>query len=648
MVQSRSLPKWKRKYEETEQTQALSPLAQCLLELFSSGLSDTPLAATITGHVFMNSKSACLWFNVFLQIKAPTIQRIALAAQNTYISMHSAPDVDYIASLGTYGKDEQNIARELINKFCKSSDSILPEPYIVNLPVQVKVQADCEKKVEFKEFYMFLPHQWFALVDAPDHIWRTVFGVHEVEKFWDGHALDKDPKLYKNDIMKVDRNCLPSLVPLSLHGDGGAFSKQDSLLVVSMRAITSASNVSHSQLFLAGIPKTCINKSTDPAMDTMTCLWNVLKWSFTALFEGIHPAVDHNNQPWHDQKQRYLVKKPLNGRGIRGCIFALTGDLEYFQNELHVKAYSFTKCCWLCKAEKTDTIPFNDFRPTSEWRSTVHSPEFHRAHLPSEHPIWSIPCVVTESIHIDSLHTNEEGTAAHTLGNLFFDLVVGSEWHGTQAEKLQMLFNNILKCYSELGTDRSNQISNLTMGNFCNPKQKHTNYPCISGIKARHVRYLVPVARKLCEDALSKGGTPSEIKYRRCRFLCVKWLDEMYTCMDKTAAYHYSQDEHAAYSRATLNFLACYTKLAKISYESRLMKWNIVPKFHYCAHMPAQAEFLNPKFVTTYAGETMVGFMVQLGHSCLNGTPAYLVSKAMCWKIRLAMHLRLHNTMGDE
>ena len=161
------------------------------------------------------------------------------------------------------------------------------------------------------------------------------------------------------------------------------------------------------------------------------------------------------------------------------------------------------------------------------------------------------------------------------------------------------------------------------------------------------MRYLVPVARKLCEDALSLPGNAAAVAYRRCRFLCIKWLDEMYTCMNNTN-YHFTEAEHEAYAQATLNFLGCYSKCAKLAFNKGCMQWNIVPKFHYCAHMPAQAQFLNPKFVTTYAGETMVGFMVQLGHSCLNGTPAYLVSKAMCWKVRLAMSLRLYHGHQDE
>ena len=577
--------------------------------------------------------------------KAPTIQRLALAAQQTYTSHHGSADIDFMASMGTYGIHDHNVARELMNKFCKNKSNPLPEPYVITLPVMVR--SDCERKLDYKEFYMFLPHQWFAMVNAPASLWDTVFGHANIPKFWKGHKLDQDPKLVQNDIKQAIKANVNTMVPISLHGDGGSFSRTDSLMVISVRAMTSASNVAHSQLFLIGIPKTCVHKSINPHEDTMRCLWSVLKWSFTALLSGKHPAYDHQGKPWKTQAFKELANKPLNTLKLKGCVFALTGDLEYFQNELKIRAHSYTQCCWLCQAEKTETCPYNDFRPKAIWRTTVYKPDYHRTHPPSDHPIWSIPGIVTESIHIDSLRTNEEGTAAHTLGNIFFDFVVGSEWAGTQQQKLTMIFNKILQLYVDLGIDRSNQITTLNMGNFCTPDKKHSTYPCLSSIKARHVRYLVPVCLKLCEEAVGVPGDDSTTEYRKYRYLCTKWLEAMYKFLDCTE-FHLTAHQQKGYSESTLNFLLCYTKCSKLADAQGLKKWNIVPKHHFCAHMIQQSEWLNPKHVTTYAGETMVGFMVQLGHSCLNGTPAFMVSKNMCWKMRLAMYIRLYLGNAEE
>ena len=375
----------------------------------------------------------CQFLLSFYTTKAPIIQQIALATKQTY-NYRDAPDVDYIASLGSYGTEEHNVARELINKFCKTQKNPLPLPFTVSLPVLEKIAAECEKRMEMRDFNMYLPHDWFAM-EAPPYILQKVFGLRDVAMFWEGHNL-ADPKLFQNIIMETHGATLSTFIPLSLHGDGGAFSKNDSLMVISMRSITSAANVAHSQLFLAGVPKACMNRSSNPAQDTMTCLWKVLAWSFSAVFSGKHPELDHRGQLWTDKYRMLKAGTSLTPKNYKGCIFALTGDFEYFQNELKIRCYSFTECCWLCPASKTNPeFPFNDFRAEAAWRTTCHSPAFHRANKPSSHVIWTIPGVVAESIHVDSLHCNEEGTAAHTLANVLFDHVVGREWDGTQDAK---------------------------------------------------------------------------------------------------------------------------------------------------------------------------------------------------------------------
>ena len=62
----------------------------------------------------------------------------------------------------------------------------------------------------------------------------------------------------------------------------------------------------------------------------------------------------------------------------------------------------------------------------------------------------------------------------------------------------------------------------------------------------------------------------------------------------------------------------------------------------------AQAKYLNPKYLSTYGGETMVGFFASLGHHMLNGTPGHLVPEKVCSTYRLAMWLRLSGSDFEE
>ena len=70
-------------------------------------------------------------------------------------------------------------------------------------------------------------------------------------------------------------------------------------------------------------------------------------------------------------------------------------------------------------------------------------------------------------------------------------------------------------------------------------------------------------------------------------------------------------------------------------------------KFHWVAHMVEQAAFLNPKYVSTYSGETMVRHQASLAHARLNGTAPHKVPEKVLWRFRLGFHLK-HVHGGQE
>ena len=542
------------------------------------------------------------------------------------------PDIQSMAALGAWGRNPNHIAEQLTVKYCKAPNLGLPEPYMVEVPVLAKSNADCAVSVCVRQIAMFLPHDWFAWMgsdDLSDEARELVTGFGALADFWEAHDRD-DPKLDKNPLCK--QRDMVKFLPLVVHGDGGTFQRTDSINVVSMRSLLSAGNVGCSQLLLVALPKACISKSTNLEQDTMHAIWTVLVWSFRALFEGQHPDTDHLGKAWPVASRRRGVQgQTLHPEKNKAFIFALSGDGEWFQNEYKLKGSSMNECCFNCKADKSD-IPFNDFRPDAKWRSTTIK---HRGTCPTEHLLSKIPGVVGETFAYDSLHILEEGVAAHALGNCFFDFVLKPGWAGTQDAKLRQLFHKVLQQYQELGIDGSNRIARLTLANFCNPKSKFSNFPCLTGLKARQIRYLVPCVLEIC-----RAEEEPTIAYTQHRRACLQHLEEMYQCMD-TGLLHFDKDTIRKYQRSTNLCLQHYTKCCKICMGQNFMQWNIVHKHHLAAHMPAQAAFINPKYVTTYTGETMVGFMSSLAHACLNGTPPHLVPQKVCWRFRLALWFRL-------
>ena len=56
-----------------------------------------------------------------------------------------------------------------------------------------------------------------------------------------------------------------------------------------------------------------------------------------------------------------------------------------------------------------------------------------------------------------------------------------------------------------------------------------------------------------------------------------------------------------------IDFPDCYSWLTVYSIERGHMKWQLTIKFHYLKHGANLAQFLNPKFGSTYTAESFVG-----------------------------------------
>ena len=508
--------------------------------------------------------------------------------------------------------------------------SSLPEPYTFKLPVQVKNMHSQEIKAEKSDYNIVLPHDWLCQLGSHETLVK-VWGIDQIEAFWSGHNVSDDPscRKLKNTIQKK------KLIPLVIHGDGGQFQREGSLLVISMRSLLSSANVAHSQMLLGAVSKACVTKSDDPSWDTMQVLWKVLSWSFKALLQGHHPATDHEGKPFPATSWRHALRgKPLLDKTHCASIFVISGDGEYYQNELKLPGHSFNNCCKDCGANKSD-VPHNDYRPTAKWRETVKTPLQNDTDPPSKHPLLKIAGVVPEMIQYDTLHAIEEGTSSHAIANCIFDFVVmankSTYFVGTQEQKIAKLNAKIMQLQSDLQISADNRCRPFGFSNFCTPTGKHTHFPDLSGLKARHIRYLVPVVTSICKEEFDAGDL-----YTYHRMQMMVSLSKLCDIIDESDFHHFDDDEVERFKHNVQMFWAHYTKRCRFMYDKGFRyRYNTIHKLHCLAHMPERARFLNPRCCSTYSGETMVGFIATLAHACLNGTPAHMISHKLCWRWRL-------------
>jgi hypothetical protein len=249
-------------------------------------------------------------------------------------------------------------------------------------------------------------------------------------------------------------------------------------------------------LLLAAIPKKARCQMSKEGCDTWDNIWEVLVWSFTAMFHGTWPTLSWDGSLLNDDLN--LAGKPLCPKsGLKAVIWTISGDMEYYANELGISKYSTNSPCSWCSSEYGDDMPFNDFRPEAAWRATVVTAPASSEDNPCKHAVMSIPGVIFETIYIDTLHVLDLGVSLHCIANLFSDLCI-YEWNGTQPQNLARLSADVLQLQQDFNIPAGSRGPALDLKSFIATKG---SYPTLHGWKAREVRNLIPVCYRLATAA---------------------------------------------------------------------------------------------------------------------------------------------------
>jgi hypothetical protein len=491
--------------------------------------------------------------------EAPFVQEIS---RNAELSGAATPMLSWMASLGSYGAQPQNIHRALMQRFCKKLST--PEPYSFNIPVVCKENS--EFVVKDASIDMLLPHEWLSSVSAAD-CENILVDRMTVKDFW-RNSDEQQPKL-QNHPMKLVRSWHSTFIPFMLHGDAAEFQERDSLMIISMRSILTSLPISASQLLIAALPKSCATKAT------WHQIWTVVKWSFTALFEGRHPLRDHEGNDFPEGSTRKAnAGKPLTADGMRGVLFCLAGDMQFFSDEIGFAHSAANAKCSFCQGNNT-THPWNDLRSNAKWRTTLR--DSHEI----QHPVMEIPGVTIQTFTLDVLHVIDLGVSVHLVGNLLFEFVF-CVLPGNRPQCMSEVNKLIQTIYVEKNISADNRVKKLDLKDFCADRAPFQSYPCLVHAKAREVRYLVPVIAVMANRLLSQTNEHQHMK----------------AAADSLAQALTLIDQHPIFmpARAVTSFTECvdnfglhYMALSKLAFQAGHARWSMVPKHHYFMHMPSQA-----------------------------------------------------------
>ena len=83
-------------------------------------------------------------------------------------------------------------------------------------------------------------------------------------------------------------------------------------------------------------------------------------------------------------------------------------------------------------------------------------------------------------------------------------------------------------------------------------------------------------------------------------------------------------------------FLKHIMWLADDSQKSGDMRWDLLPKHHYFAHMALRSLYLSPRLIHTYIDESLIGRMSEIYQSSMDGP-----SEKTCQKTALDKYIML-------
>ena len=585
--------------------------------------ADVDFPSSSAGHKLVSS-----W--AWGEISAGSVQEFAKSMVETFGD--SASDVSSLSRLGAHGHSEQNCNRDLQQLF-RGIDWI-PEPVEVDCAVLRKGTAG--RSSTRAPLSIFLPHDWFSSLAQADGMLDAVFGTEsEIREFWSRVKAD-DPRLQDNPL-KSQKKWRELVYPFVLHGDAGPHQKHDSMDVLSFKSALTDLSVNTSVLLLGAIPTACTSstktcKTLDVPFlgDTKDELGKWWAWSWNAVFEGRHPERDPFGKPFPAGSRREGLAGSLLDpvRKRRGVLWLALADCEHLSLKYGLPHHAATEPCMRCRANQTDA-PWRDLSTNAKWRELCYTPDT----VLTNHWVSTVLGTNPFTFVFDPMHCLELGPAGTAVATVFFDMCY-NELSGTKPQKLNKLSEEIREIYDLLNIQQ-NRITHLEYTHFCADNAPHKIFPDLShaAVKARQVRYLVPVAAELCRRYTGRD------KYRKLRLKCLEALDSMYKIVDRNDLF-LPTSEARLYKQQSHQFAVHFAALSHFCSDKDENKWPIRTKLHYSEHIAEEARFLSPKAQWCYSGESMVGSVTSLAQSCLSSNPPHKVPALVCTKYRVAKHLQ--------
>ena len=522
-----------------------------------------------------------------------------------------------LAGLGSGGQHEGNIHRDLLRLV--NPKSPLPSPTLVNVPVW---SYKHERVIE-EPWPMLLPSHLFQCLSEG---FPEVFGdlMNNAREFWSSLRPD-DPKLFQHPLHHWHPGWQDRTMPLALHGDAGTYTRVgESVIVVSWASVLQRADTWDTMFLIFAIPKSAVCR--EGGHDTLHTLFAAVAADLNGLLIMENPVVDHNGNEWEEGTEAaQRAKKGFHG-DVRGVLWLLIGDLDWFCNFLHLERhFNGNQPCWLDDCNVTDQ-PWTDFSLTAAWRGSIMTAEQGQVAI-SENPLFTLPGVSRFNLCIDTMHTVCLGVAAVITGSALASLLQERPRRQTQKDRLAEIWGDIRGLYRAMEVE--NRLNNLKITMFL-----HTGAYAELSARAAEVRGIVPVLAELCR----RNSGVSRINLHR--HLVLRDLQTFYDVLERNG-FQITPADLRILREAVSGCLGHLKVLALNSVRRGELLWALRVKSHFFVHIADHAAFLNPRVGWAYQYENFVQKILRVTRASAKGTPPHKVGTPVMAKYRTVLGTRL-------
>ena len=514
----------------------------------------------------------------------------------TQSAAQGARNLERLTAAGTSGANPNHMHRDILALFGKPRGA--PDIDWVDIPTK-----------NGREAHPFLfPHKFFASLykHRRQMFDRTVRGSEgAAREYWEALGgidfVRKHPKLKDLD----------HALPIGVHGDAGAFSKHDSLMVISWNGVLGQGTTRTKRFVFTFVRKAVYNKAT------LDRIFELLSWSINAMQTGHQPTLDWQERP-----------SGLDGSPLAGPYYAILsqirGDWAFYTECFGFPVWNGAiRMCWMCRASSTIlNLAFTDTRQQSGWRNTRFNDDTFRAHMRGLG--YALPVLLLlvvglrlECFSIDALHALDLGFASHCVGNTMWETIRRHAWGKSTLDANAEALNNDMIQFC-----KDSKVPSRIQGQLTAERIRSTSdsgYPKLKakGAQTRHLApYALHLARRFQRHAVD-GHDQKTVDHDRavvgvCHYLC-----RLYHLF-ATSSQFFTAEVKSELIQIGNILPQLYQTLYVASANAGVKAWKMTPKLHliqelclfYCQ------VWGNPSYYWTYCDEDLVKLMVEIATSC--------------------------------